>query len=30
LQFLLKDKGLEERKDTIAIFRKRKFEPLAP
>ncbi|CAD8063320.1 unnamed protein product [Paramecium sonneborni] len=30
LPFLLKDKALEDRKDTIAIYRKRKFEPLKP
>ncbi|CAD8142399.1 unnamed protein product [Paramecium pentaurelia] len=30
LPFLLKDKQLEDRKDTIAIYRKRKFEPLQP
>ncbi|CAD8150740.1 unnamed protein product [Paramecium octaurelia] len=30
LPFLLKDKALEDRKDTIALFRKRKFEPLLP
>ncbi|CAK76009.1 unnamed protein product (macronuclear) [Paramecium tetraurelia] len=30
LPFLLKDKALEDRKDTIAIYRKHKFEPLKP
>ncbi|CAK75441.1 unnamed protein product (macronuclear) [Paramecium tetraurelia] len=30
LPFLLKDKALEDRKDTIAIYRKRKFEALKP